>query len=59
MIVIQRISLNFFSLTSGEAGFPNGFLQLAGGASCVISDEFILVLEDCQGYGQNSFKSKT
>ncbi|KAK7260826.1 hypothetical protein RIF29_27124 [Crotalaria pallida] len=36
---------------SCQEDLPNGFLQLACGASYVGNDEHILVLEDCQGNG--------
>ena len=38
----------------GEEIISLGLLQLACGASCADSDEFVLVLENCQGYDENS-----
>jgi len=41
----------FCSLLSGQRDLPIGLLHLACGASCIDNDEFVLVLEDCQGFG--------
>lgn len=56
---ILALELNCYFFISGQENFSFWLLQFACGASCVGNYECVLVLEDCQGFIKNSFKSKT